>query len=428
MKILFLSDNFPPERNAPAIRTYEHARQWVQDGHEVTVVTTAPNFPEGRVFEGFENGWHSVSTVDGIRVVRVKTYVAANKGRLRRTLDYASFMLCGGVAAMFERRPDVMVSTSPQFLCAVSAWVVSRFRRLPWIFELRDLWPESIVTVEAMRPGLMIRLLKWLEMTMYRDADAIVSVTNSFKKELVSRGVAADKIHVVLNGVDRNRFKPQPKDDAILDAYDLRGHFVVGYLGTVGMAHAIPKVIEAFQFIPADSGIRLVICGPGARLADAKNLAGDLGLSNVVFMPAQDRDKMAAVWSVQDVALVSLRDAPLFATVIPSKIFEAMSMGVPMLMTMPFGEAVELVQQAGAGTWVAPEQPKALAEEILRLKDDPSLLQQLSEGGQNAAVGHTRSEQARRMMTVLEAVASDRSQDATVGETCRTAALPRNND
>src|SRR5437868_7371956 len=144
MRILFLSDNFPPEGNAPATRVYEHAVRWVRDGHDVTVITCAPNFPEGRLYSGYRNAWRSIELLDGVRVVRVKTYIAANEGFVRRTLDYLSFMASGFVAGLFEERPDIVVATSPQFFCAVGAWSLAAVRRLPFVFELRDLWPASI--------------------------------------------------------------------------------------------------------------------------------------------------------------------------------------------------------------------------------------------------------------------------------------------
>ena len=151
MHILFLSDNFPPEVNAPASRTHEPCRQWAAAGNQITVITCAPNFPTGRVFPGYRNRLWQQEWVDGIRVIRVWSYITANEGFAKRTLDYLSFMFSGGTAAMLHSRPDVVVSTSPQFFCAVAGWVVTRLRRLPWVFVLRDLWPASIVAVGAMK-------------------------------------------------------------------------------------------------------------------------------------------------------------------------------------------------------------------------------------------------------------------------------------
>ena len=153
MRILFLTDNFPPETNAPAVRTFEHARTWVEEGHEVTVVTSVPNFPTGRIHRGYRNRPYAVESIAGIRVVRVWTFLAANAGTFRRSLDYLSYMASAIPAALVQERPDVVVGTSPQLLTVLAAWVVSRLRRVPCIFELRDLWPESMIAVGAPMVG-----------------------------------------------------------------------------------------------------------------------------------------------------------------------------------------------------------------------------------------------------------------------------------
>ena len=225
MRILFLSDNFPPETNAPATRTYEHAVRWVRAGHDVTVITCAPNFPEGKLFPGYKNRWQQVETIDGIRVVRVKTYITANEGFLRRTLDYLSFMATGFFAGLFERRPDVIVATSPQFFCAVGGWLLSVFRWRPFVFELRDLWPASIVAVGAMQRSFAIRALEKIELFLYRRAAVIVTVTEAFRDDLTMRGIDPKKIQVVRNGVDLDQYQPRPRDAELAREFDhgLRG-------------------------------------------------------------------------------------------------------------------------------------------------------------------------------------------------------------
>lgn len=209
MRILFLTDNFPPETNAPATRTFEHARRWVRAGAKVTVITTAPNFPAGRIFHGYRNRLFQREWIDGVETIRVWTYITANEGFARRTLDYMSFMVMGFLAALFQPRPNVIVSTSPQFFTACAAYVLSIFKRRPFVFELRDLWPDSIIAVGAMRESAAIRALKRLEYFLYRKAARIVSVTNSFKTVLSANGVPADKIAVVRNGADLKGFTPR---------------------------------------------------------------------------------------------------------------------------------------------------------------------------------------------------------------------------
>lgn len=405
MNVLFLTDNFVPERNAPAARTYEHARQWVADGHSVTVITTAPNFPEGRVFPGYVNRLRHVEVIDGIRVIRVLSYISANEGFLKRTFDYLSFMVAGGLAALFERRPDVLVTTSPQFFCAMAGWFVARVRRLPWVFELRDLWPASIVAVGAMKPGLMIRWLERIELAMYRGADSIVSVTESFKIDLVSRGIAGDKIHVILNGVDPRHFRPRPRDQALITKLGLEGRFVVGYLGTIGMAHALDKVLDAAALLRDEPRIAFLIAGSGAKRAQLESRVRDEGLTNVHFLEAQPKENMPALWSIHDMALIPLQDKELFRTVIPSKMFEAMGMGIPILMSVPKGEATALLESTGAGIVVAPERPRDLADAIVGALEDPARLASLRESALAAAPQFSRQERARAMAQLLASTA-----------------------
>jgi glycosyltransferase involved in cell wall biosynthesis len=401
MKILFLSDNFPPETNAPATRTYEHAVEWVRAGHEVTVITTAPNFPEGRLFAGYRNAWRTAEIVDAIQVIRVKTYITANEGFLRRSLDYVSFMVMGGLAALFHPRPDVIVTTSPQFFCAMAGWGITRLRRLPWIFELRDLWPASIVAVGAMRKSRVIRWLEWIELQMYRDADAVVSVTHAFKADLVRRGIDPAKIQVILNGVDLSRYRPIPKDEALLDQLDLRGKFVVGYLGTHGMAHALDKVADTATLLRDHPGIVFLFAGAGAKRAELEETVRARKLTNVRLIPPQPKAMMPRLWSIHDLALIPLRNQELFTTVIPSKIFEAMAMGTPVLLSVPEGEATRLVRATACGFPVPPEDSQAMADTIVRLKDNPDECARFSAAGLAAASHYSRDQQAALMLDVL---------------------------
>ncbi len=418
MHILFLSDNFPPEGNAPATRLHEHAQRWVRSGHAVTVVTCAPNFPEGRVFPGYANRWRQVETIDGIRVVRVKTYITANEGFLKRTLDYISFMLSGSLAGLFVRRPDVVVATSPQFFCAIGGWLVAALRRRPFVFELRDLWPASIIAVGAMRKSLAIRLLERLELFLYRRADAVVSVTESFREDLVARGIRRDKIEVVINGVDLERYAPQARDPALSDEYDLAGRFVVGYLGTHGMAHALDKVVAAAERLRQRDDIVFFFAGGGADRARVEALVSELGLANVRLIPRQPKAMMPRLWSLCDVTLIPLRDTPVFATVIPSKLFEAMGMGIPVLMSLPTGEATDIVRRTGCGVMVAPEDPIALADAVARLADTPGELARLRAAALAAAPAHSRDTQAHAMLEILKRVARQPVlEDSAVGET-----------
>lgn len=405
MRILFLSDNFSPESNAPAGRLHEHALRWVRDGHAVTVITCAPNFPEGKLFPGYRNRWRQVEMIDGIRVVRVKTYITANEGFMKRTLDYASFMVMGFVMGLFERRPAVVVATSPQFFCAIGGWALSVAKRRPFVFELRDLWPASIMAVGAMRKNGVIRVLEKIELFLYHRAAAIVSVTESFREDLVARGIVRDKIQVVINGADLERYAPRPRDEALAGEFGLQGKFVAGYMGTHGMAHALPKVLEAAELLRHRDDIAFFFAGSGAERARVEQIVSERGLANVRLIPRQPKEAMPRLWSLCDLAIVPLRNAPVFATVIPSKIFEAMAMGVPVLMSLPEGEATAIIRDGGCGVCVPPESPEALAGAIAALVSDPGRMALLRAAAVTAAPRYTREVQARKMLDVLRAVA-----------------------
>lgn len=404
MHVLFLTDNFPPETNAPASRTHEHARRWVAAGHQVTVVTGAPNFPAGRVHDGYENRLYQTEMIDGIRVVRVKTFITANSGFLLRTLDYLSFMVMGFLGALLQRRPDVVVATSPQFFTACAGWAVSVFKRRPFVFELRDIWPASIEAVGATSGGRLIRALERVEMFLYRRARSIIAVTHSFKDELVRRGIDGNKIEVVTNGVDLSRYAPVEPSVSFAREMGVEGKFVVGYVGTHGMAHALDNVLAAAERLRDRSDVHFLLVGDGAARGSLLERARELGLDNVTLHPPLPKNRMRDVWGLCDVALVHLRDTPLFETVIPSKMFEAMGMGVPLLIACPEGEATGIVRDTGAGEVVAPEDPEALAASVAGLADDRGRVAALGMAGLRSAPRFSRDRLAARMLDHLHDV------------------------
>lgn len=408
MRILFLTDNFPPEVNAPASRTFEHCREWVRAGHRVTVITGAPNFPRGKVFAGYRNRLWQRETMEGIQVVRVWTYITANEGFAKRTLDYLSFMVTGFLAGLAQRRPDVIVGTSPQFFTNCATWMLSVFRRRPFVFELRDLWPESIKTVGAMKDSAILRLLERLELFLYRRAAAVVAVTESFRRNLVSRGIDPDKITVVLNGVDLGRFHPLVRDPELEARFGLTGKFVLGYIGTHGMAHALETILEAaarIKALPEGANVRFVLLGDGARKQALKETAARMGLDTVLFLDTVPKADVPRYWSLLDISIIHLRKADNFTQVIPSKLFECMGMGIPVLHGVA-GESAQIVEREGVGLVFEPENVGALCDELLRLRQDRGLYEQLKARCLAAAPRYDRIGLAREMLAVLERVAA----------------------
>ncbi|PJI89783.1 glycosyltransferase WbuB [Sphingomonas koreensis] len=407
MRILFLTDNFPPEVNAPASRTFEHCREWVRAGHQVTVITCAPNFPGGKVFGGYRNRLRQTETMDGIEVIRVWSYMTANEGFAKRVLDYVSFMVSAIVAGLFVGRPDVIVGTSPQFFTAVAARVLGTLKRVPWVFELRDIWPESIKAVSALNgDSAVIRWLEKLELHLYHHAARVVAVTNAFKDNLVARGIDPQKIEIVTNGVDLSRYGPQAKDAELEAQLGLQGRFVAGYVGTHGMAHALETLIDAAALLaarPDGQNIRIVLIGDGARKAKLVAMAAERSLPNLLFLDSVSKDQIIRYWSVLDAAIIHLRKNPLFETVIPSKLFEAMGMGVPVVMGVG-GEAGGIVHAGETGILFEPENPAALADALIALANDDTARNALKGNALRVAKQYDRSYLASWMLGILERV------------------------
>lgn len=368
MHILFISDNFYPESNALANRLYDHAKIWVTLGHQVSVLTCAPNFPRGKVFEGYQNKWRQVEVLDGIQIVRIKSYIAENKGSLKRIIDYMSFALHAAWQGLWVKSPDVVIGTSPQPFPVFSAWFVARLKRKPFIFELRDLWPESVTAVGAMnRSSRLLRFFGWAIEKMYAKADRIIAVTESFKQILVEKHhISSAKIIVCKNGVDPGAIKATASKSALKKQYKLGDKYLVGYVGTIGMAHSVQTIVEAAK-LNRHKQIHFVIMGAGAEAEQMERLAQPL--QNVTFISSGTRQDALNVLNMLDVAIVHLRNTPLFETVIPSKIFEAMALGKPILMGVR-GESRDIViKQAKAGVAFKPEDPDELNQAIETIQE-----------------------------------------------------------
>lgn len=381
MRILFLSHYFPPEVNAPANRTSEHCRQWAAAGHEVHVVTGVPSHPAGIPFAGYKRGWHQQEQIDGVHVHRVWTHLAPNRGVIRRTLNYLSFVPTAVFRAWRLGRFDVIVATSPQFFCVVAGRIAAAPRRTPWVFELRDLWPESIHAVGALRPSLALRLLESLELRLYAHASAVVCVTQSFVSNLERRGVDGRKLRYVPNGIAPDFWASGSRDAGRARLGVRPGEIAVTYTGTIGMAHGLETVLHAARLLETSlPHVRFFVVGDGAELAHLKARATESGQSNVTFTGQQPRGGIADILAASDISLVTLKPAETFKAVLPSKMFEAMAAGKPIVLAVE-GEARELVERADAGLPVPPGDAVALARAVAQLAQRPGLREQLGRSG-----------------------------------------------
>ena len=366
MKILFLTDNFPPEVNAPATRTYEHCKHWVTLGYEVKVLTCNPNFPHGKTYKGYKNKLYQKEFIDGIEVIRVWSYMTANKGFTKRVLDYLSYAFFAFIVGLFQKF-DLIIATSPQFFTTWAGWGLAKIKRKPWIFELRDIWPESLRTVGALKDDKILNFLEKIELALYKDANHVVAVTNAFKTNLINRGIDGSKISVVTNGSNNDLFTVRPKNEKILKDLNLQGKFIVGYIGTHGMAHSLDFIIRSISKIN-DETIHFLFIGDGAIKEDIVKLSKSLKQVNTTFLDAISKEEVPLYLSVCDVSLAPLKNRKNFREVIPSKIFEASAMGKPTLLGVQ-GQAQEIIEKYGAGLCFIPEDESDFILKLIELKN-----------------------------------------------------------
>jgi len=366
MRILFLTDNFPPEVNAPATRTYEHCKEWVKNGADVTVITCAPNFPEGKVYKGYTNKWIQRETIDGIKVIRVWTYITANEGFIKRIIDYLSFMVAAFLAGL-TIKTDTIIATSPQFFTAIAGRWLSFWKRKPWVMEVRDLWPESITAVGAAKRNVAIRFLEWLEKRMYKSASKIVVVTDSFAKTLVEKhAVDSKKIKVVKNGANLELFQPQPKNQKLISELGLDNKFIIGYIGTHGMAHGLDFILHSAKN-STDTSLHFLLIGSGAKRKELLELKNQLQLENVTMLESISKSDVVQYTSILDAGLVNLKRSETFQSVIPSKIFELAAMHKPILLGVE-GESATIVEEYQVGYTFIPEDKEDFYSKIQAIK------------------------------------------------------------
>lgn len=412
MRVVFFSHYFSPEGNAPASRTYEHCKRWVAAGHQVTVVTCAPNVPDGVVYQGYKNRiWPQRETIDGVDVIRVWTYLAANSGNTKRILNYVSYMFSAVLCFLFFcRRPNLVIATSPQFFCGWAGSIASWLKWCPFILEIRDIWPESIVTVGALKKtSLLVRILEPLEKWMYRSANHIVTVGKGYQENVLSKVDVVNRISVVTNGVDLDVFYPQEPSSEFRQQHGLSDRFVCSYVGTIGMAHGLSVVVRAAKILKSMQRNDVVFClvGDGAQREKIEKDAIESNVKDMIhFTGRLPKSDMPMVLASSDCLLIHLRKTDLFATVIPSKIFEAMAMERPLVMGVQ-GESAEIVKDSGAGIAMESDNAQQLVDAVLALKDDNELHNRLcADGRRFVGQYYTRDSLARKMLDLMQQVAN----------------------
>ena len=408
MRILYVSQYFPPEMGAPSARVHELSRHWARQGHQVTVLTAFPNHPTGEMAPRDKGVLCRRESLDGVDVLRTYIWAAPNRGVLLRMICYASFMLSASIIGRLGiRKADVVIATSPQLLCALAGYSLARTLRAPFVFEVRDLWPESILAVEAMGSNVIVGSLKGLARFLYRRADRIVTVGDGYRQKIRQLyGIDEAAMDVVYNGVDRALFVPGRGGEEVRRQYGWGDRFVVMYMGAHGMAHALHKVLEAAKELRDRRDILFVFVGEGAEKENLRRQAASWSLSNVQFIDQVPRRQVPGFYGACDLGLVTLRDQPLFQAVLPSKIFECLGMERPILISVD-GEARRLVEESGGGRYVPPEDVPAMVEAISEMSTRRADLAAMGRRGRRYVVEHfDREVIAGRYLGILAALRS----------------------
>ena len=407
MKILYVSQYFPPEMGAPAARAAELSRYWAAAGHEVTVLTGFPNHPTGIVPPEYrKKSWRIVAReqTDGVNVVRSWLLPFPNRKAYERMLNYSSFCISAASTGLFLSRPDVVIATSPQLLVGLTGWWLARCKRRPLVFEVRDLWPESLAAVGM---GDKNSLLHWslgkIAGFLYRHSDRIAVVTPAFEDYLVEHWhVRREKISVIENGVETQLFAPNPATE-LRRELGVEGKFVASYIGTMGMAHGLETIIAAAsQLQNTNREIVFLMLGEGADKDRILALALARGLRNIRFVDQQAREKIPAYICSSDVCLVLLKKTDLFKTVIPTKMLEFMSCARPVILGVD-GQARMILEEAGGGLAIEPENSEALMNAIRHLATNREMARQLGRNGREHIVRNfSRRKTAEKYIRVLE--------------------------
>lgn len=375
--ILFVTPYYPPEKGAAQVRISETAKLLVEHGYQVTVLTTVPNYPSGIIPLEYRGYGIQQEVHDGIRIVRVWSFVSPNKGFLRRILAQLSFgCLAPFLGGRAVGRPDVIIVESPPLFDAIAGRMMAWLKHCPFIFTVSDLWPESAVQLGMLRNRMLIRLAEWLEWSTYQRAGAVWALTEGIRDILIQRGLSPEHVFLVTNGVDTTRFRPLPKTQARAElGWDSR--FTVLYAGTLGLAHSLTTLLDAAEQLRDHTGIRFVLVGDGAAKEDLVADVQRRELRNVTFLDPQPHDRVPLMLSAADVCLVSLRKLPLFEGALPSKMYEAMACARPILLAIE-GEARRLAEQeAGAALAVEPENADALESAIIFLCEQSEMAEAL---------------------------------------------------
>lgn len=414
MRVVLVSQYFPPETGGPPNRAVSLAHGIRAAGHEVTVLAEKPSHPEGAIWPDYRGGLSQRRTWDGIPVIHTWVHATPRKTIWARVANHVSFFFAAILASrLVGGRIDVVLSTSPPLFAAAAGWAIARLRRAAHVLDVRDLWPDIAVAMGELRQPLWIRLSKRLEGALYRSADAVTAVTESFCATISAHRGPLAAVHLVRNGSEIRCFRHRGDIAAARSRVGLEGcekRFVLAYVGNLGLAQGLGHVVEAAQLLAqADDRVQIVLVGSGPVEARLRQHAARSGLANLLFVPRVDQERAADWMAAADALLVSLANVEMLRQFVPSKLYDALAVGRPVLLAA-YGEARSILEASGGGIAYPPEDALALATAVRRLRGDPELRRRLGHDGAAYAREHCdRAQHARALVDILEDVVRGRN-------------------
>lgn len=381
MRILFLGQCYAPEDVSAAVLITELATDLVERGHQVTVVTGAPSYPYGRVFKGYRNRFYSTEMLDGVRIIRTWSYISPSTKIIPRLLHYGTYSVTAFYGGLFAGRPDVILSYSPPLPLGLSAWLLSRIFHAPWVLQLEDLYPDAAIAAGVMKNKFLIDFFRGIEQFLYRHAHRISVISQSFRRNLLSKGIPDSKIEFIPIWADPDAVSPMQKQNTFRREHNLNGKFVVMYAGNIGLTSCLEDVLCAAEILREKKDIQFVIIGEGVKKSFLEAETRARQLNNILFLPFQPREKFSEMLAAADIGLVTLNESASLSS-LPSKIFNVMASARPILAVSPPGsEMTQIVDAAGCGWNVPPGSPERLAETIIQLKERETDLTQMGKNG-----------------------------------------------
>ena len=384
MHLLLIHQVFVSPGEAGGTRHFELARHWVKSGHQFTIVASDLNYLTGKPVA---KGQIKEQLFEGIRVLRAKTYPALHRSFTWRVISFVSFMFSSFWAALRAGPVDVVMATSPPIFQAVSAWLVSAIRRRPLLLEIRDLWPEFAIDMGVLTNLTLIRLSQSLEKFFYNRATHILVNSPAYRVYLLNKGILDCKISVIPNGVDPAMFNPLNRGEMVRTQFKLDGNYVVTYAGALGIANDIPTILRAANLLRHSKEIHFLLVGDGKERLNLEQMGRDLQLPNVTFAGALPKGEIPDVLAASDVCLATLQNIPMFKTVFPNKVFDYMAAGRPTILGID-GVIREVIENAKGGIFIEPGNEKALADAVMKLKNDPELSRQMGKAARDHVVKH----------------------------------------